>query len=348
MRAAACPIFRAAEAASLPVNFLAIVSWLALLSAKPRILKELAAPRAKETIYRENHQDQVDSPNTTCGGTADDNNVFGEGRLDALALLQAAPVGETGTLSGTVTDEATGDPIGGARVAVDGEFDRSTTTGEDGSYSLRLPTGDYAVAASAFGYGTEDGNATVSADTVTTQDFALSAAASVTVRGTVTDGGGHGWPLYAKISIAGPAPDVWTDPTTGDYSVDLPSGATYSMTVTADLPGYLPSTEDVVVGGSDVTHDVALQVDDSTCTAPGYVFNTAGVTEDFSGEALPDGWTGDRRARQRPGVGLRRPGRAGATSPAVRAASRPSTATTTAPAARRTPRWSPPWSTCPT
>ncbi|MFC6343999.1 choice-of-anchor J domain-containing protein, partial [Nocardioides hankookensis] len=126
---------------------------------------------------------------------------------------------------------------------------------------------------------------------MTTRDFALTAAPSVTVRGTVTDGGGHGWPLYAKVDIAGPAPDVWTDPTTGDYSVDLPSGATYSMTVTADLPGYLPSTADVAVGASDVTHDVALQVDDSTCTAPGYVFNTAGVTEDFSGEALPDGWT---------------------------------------------------------
>ena len=63
------------------------------------------------------------------------------------------------------------------------------------------------------------------------------------------------------------------------------------MTVTADLPGYLPSTDDVVVGGSDVTHDVALQVDDNTCAAPGYVFNTSGITEDFDGGALPDGWT---------------------------------------------------------
>jgi len=46
------------EAASLPVNFLAIVSWFALFSAKTRILKGLAAPRAKETINRENHQDR--------------------------------------------------------------------------------------------------------------------------------------------------------------------------------------------------------------------------------------------------------------------------------------------------
>jgi hypothetical protein len=42
--------FSAAEAAaSLLVNFLAIVSWFALLCVKKSILKGLAAPRAKET-----------------------------------------------------------------------------------------------------------------------------------------------------------------------------------------------------------------------------------------------------------------------------------------------------------
>jgi len=46
------PDFSAAEAASLPVNFLAIVSCFALLRPKMRISKELAAPRAKETKYR--------------------------------------------------------------------------------------------------------------------------------------------------------------------------------------------------------------------------------------------------------------------------------------------------------
>jgi hypothetical protein len=39
-----------AEAASLPANFLFIVSWFALFLAKTRISEELAAPRAKETI----------------------------------------------------------------------------------------------------------------------------------------------------------------------------------------------------------------------------------------------------------------------------------------------------------
>ena len=54
--------------------------------------------------------------NAQCGGTADDNNVFGEGRLDALALLNAAPIGDTGTLTGTVTNSATGAAVAGATV----------------------------------------------------------------------------------------------------------------------------------------------------------------------------------------------------------------------------------------
>ena len=55
-RAAARTRFRAAEAASL--QYLFIVSWFALLWAKTSISKGLAAPRAKETIYRENYQDR--------------------------------------------------------------------------------------------------------------------------------------------------------------------------------------------------------------------------------------------------------------------------------------------------
>ena len=181
----------------------------------------------------------------------------------------------------------------------------------DGTYSLRLPTGDYAVAASAYGYGSEDGTVTITADTVTTQDFALTATPSVTVRGTVTDGGGHGWPLYAKIPIAGPAPDVWTDPTTGDYSVDLPSGATYSMTVTADLPGYLPSTAGRrgrqlrrrprrgAAGRRQHLHGARLRLQHRR--------RHRGLRRRRPARRVD----GDRRGRDRPGLGVRRPRRRG-------------------------------------
>ena len=61
-----------------------------------------------------------------------------------------------------------------------------------------------------------------------------------TVQGTVTDGSGQGWPLYARLDIAGRAMPVFTNPTTGRYSVKLEQGRTYQLTVTAMVAGYRP------------------------------------------------------------------------------------------------------------
>ena len=74
-------------------------------SAAPAIAHDIGATRAllDDTA--------IDTPNVTCGGTADDNNVFGEGRLDAFAAVQQSPRGATGAMSGTVTDAGTGQPI---------------------------------------------------------------------------------------------------------------------------------------------------------------------------------------------------------------------------------------------
>jgi len=59
----------------------------------------------------------VDTADSQCGGTTADNNVYGEGRLDA------APVGEAGIVEGAVTDAASGDPLAGATAVdeVDGD-----------------------------------------------------------------------------------------------------------------------------------------------------------------------------------------------------------------------------------
>ena len=233
----------------------------------------------------------LDTEDTQCGGTADDNNVFGEGRLDALALVSAAPVGDTGTLAGTVTDSATGDPLAGATVEITGEFSRTVTTEDDGSYSIRLAAGDYSATASMFGYGTESADVTVAPEETTTQDFALTVSPSVTLSGTVTDGSGHGWSLYAAVDVAGPGTDVYTDPITGEYTVSLPSNATYTITVDSQYPGYTPQTLDVTIGDSDATQDFAPEVDSAACTALGYEANVEGISEDFNAGALPDGWT---------------------------------------------------------
>ena len=63
-------------------------------------------------------QSATDVNNTTCGGDAADNNVWGEGKLNALAAVTAAPTGPTGTLSGTVrrADNMAGDRRGRGHV----------------------------------------------------------------------------------------------------------------------------------------------------------------------------------------------------------------------------------------
>jgi N-acetylneuraminic acid mutarotase len=203
--------------------------------------------------------------------------------------------GPSGTLSGTVTDSSNNNPVAGATVSVSsgGQSFGTTTTGTDGSYSLTLPVGTYDVSVSAFGYGTSDNpGISITNGNTTTLNVALQPAPSVTVSGTVTDGSGHGWPLYARVDVAGdPASPFFTDPITGHYSFQVPGNATYSVTYTSKIPGYAPSTQNVTVGGGNTTNDVQLTATPD-CTAPGYKQDLAlSETFDESNNFPPAGWT---------------------------------------------------------
>ena len=126
------------------------------------------------------------------------------------------------------------------------------TTGADGTYSTQLPTGDYQVAVSAFGYGTTTKSATVTNRATTTLDVALTAVPSVNVSGAVTDGSGHGWPLYAKVTVAGVSGvSDYTAPSTGRYTIKLPAGQTYTLRYESQYPGYQTVTKEVVVGTAE-------------------------------------------------------------------------------------------------
>ncbi len=167
----------------------------------------------------------IDVSDLSCGGTAGDNDVWGQGRLDAFAAVDQSPRGPTGTLTGTVTDASTNLPIGGATIHVVGPADRVTTTNASGQYSLTLPVGTYDVTASAFGYLTQTANGVVISDGgTTTQDFALQPAPSHTVSGYVRDGGNN--PLEnATVTILNtPIPPATTD-ANGFYSfASVPEG----------------------------------------------------------------------------------------------------------------------------
>jgi hypothetical protein len=228
----------------------------------------------------------VDAEDLSCGGTTDDNNVFGEGRLDAFAAVDASPRGPTGTLAGTVTDQSTGSPIEGAAVHVVGPTDRTTFSGADGSYSIVLPVGAYDVTASHFGYVSETATGvTVSEGATTTQDFALTPAPSHPVSGHVRDGDGN--PLAgATVTIEGTPLPPATAAADGSYSfASVPEG-TYQ--VTARLNGcYESQTQELVVDGDETLGFTLPQRHDNfgySCQAAGFEFVDANTVLPLSGD----------------------------------------------------------------
>jgi hypothetical protein len=204
--------------------------------------------------------------------------------------------GPKGTLEGTVTDAATGAPMADARIVVttnDGS-DYVTRTAADGTYSRLLPAGDFTVSARAFGYSKGTASISIRDGGTTSQDFSLSTAPHVTLSGQISDGAAHGYGLYASIKVStegfGQVANVWTDPATGQYSVELPKGATYELNVAAAVGGYDTASTTLKLSG-DETRDFPLTLS-LTCTAPGYRFTQGGFGEDFNGASFPPpGWT---------------------------------------------------------
>jgi subtilisin family serine protease/N-acetylneuraminic acid mutarotase len=261
-----------------------VAGTVALLwSAAPAMVGDLAGTR---DLLDTTAADVLDNE---CGGTAGDNNVFGEGRLDALALLDTAPIGETGTLRARVTGN--GRPIAGATVTLDGPVERKRVTGADGTLTLPLRIGRYTMTVTAFGYTEQTRTFSVTAGQESELDVAMRALRTVTLSGRVLDGSGHGWPLYAKVTVAGmPNGTFHTSPRDGRYRVTVPVRATYTLTVESRYDGYRTVTEEVAVGHRDVYRDVRVPVDVASCTAPGYRVGQDGVASAFD-DGLPAGWS---------------------------------------------------------
>ncbi|HEY1914402.1 MAG TPA: carboxypeptidase regulatory-like domain-containing protein [Streptosporangiaceae bacterium] len=201
----------------------------------------------------------------------------GLGTPDGVSAFE--PVG-AGRITGTVTAAATGKAVAGATVTIGSS---SVTTGSTGTYSLAVAPGTYTVTTRAFGYAEKTiSGVQVAQGQTTTQNVALATAADVTVSGTVTDGSGQAWPLFAKISISGDPHTTYTDPFTGDYSISVPGQTSYTMTVTPAYPGYTTDTVAVQVGTTDLRQNADVTVNVSTCDAPGYA-SSAGKCAPVSG-----------------------------------------------------------------
>lgn len=257
-----------------------------MISAKPDLAGqfEVVAASLKSTAL-----DHVDM---TCGGDADGdpNNVYGEGRIDALAAVDLVKSG--GILAGTVRDAINSHPIAAARITADnGERQFTAVTDGSGQYELFLAAGTYTVTAEAFGY--EQGfaeNVEIIADEVTHRSFDLARLPRFIVSGVVKAAeDGSRMKRVKIVAIGTPVPPAFTNGR-GRYSMTLPQGA-YTLQAAA---GGCTETgfADVELFDGDVTQDFRLfrQLDDfgHGCRPIGFSwvdakFNTGLFGDDFSG-----------------------------------------------------------------
>jgi subtilisin family serine protease len=234
----------------------------------------------------------TDTSDLTCGGTAGNNNVWGEGKLNAFTAVEQSPRGPVGSLTGTVTDAANGSPLAGVAVHIAGPSNRDVVTGADGTYSSTLPVGSYNVSASKFGYGTGSGTATITEGQTSTLNFALSLVTNGNVTGIVRDSRGVAV-ANATVEILGTPLAPVTSAADGSYSIaNVPVGTyqakasaggcndqqTQALNVTGDitLDFTIPNRRDlfgnfcVLEGSNYVEGDtpVALTGDDTAVSIP--------------------------------------------------------------------------------
>ncbi|WP_043617014.1 S8 family serine peptidase [Nonomuraea candida] len=229
----------------------------------------------------------VDVADTSCGGTAADNNVWGEGRLDSYAAVTAAPDDGLGDLSGTVT--AGGEPVPGVTVTVSGPLSRTVTTGADGRYSIpRLLAGAYELSAAKFGYGRATAAVTITAGQAATADVPMTVLPSARVTGTVTTAGTP--EQGATVSAAGTPASAVTD-ASGRYALTLPHGS-YELRVTPGSRCSSGATAPITVAG-DLVKDVELPL-----RGDNFGYTCRAGAQDFPAGAEKLTLTGDDEAQQ--------------------------------------------------
>jgi subtilisin family serine protease len=221
-------------------------------SAAPTLIGDIAGTRAILD------QSAVDTEDLTCGGDAGNNNVWGQGRLNALEALNQAPIGDTGTLTGQVTDTDTNQPVPGATLLVQAPEtrDRTVRVDPDGNFSARISVGTYTVTAKAFGfYDQVVPGVTITKDTTTTQNFAIKSAPSFALSGTVRTAAGVALP-GAVVTVLGTPLAPATADANGQYS--FPSVPAGSYQVRAQGTACYQAMDQAVTVAGNTTLDFAI------------------------------------------------------------------------------------------
>ena len=157
-----------------------------------------------------------------------------------------------GTVTGTVTDKNTYEPISGAKITLSGADKTTTCTAKtNGTYeSEALPAGEYTVTVTAKGYSTYTGTVTVRANQGGTLDVELDGSPATLTGSVVTldtnkleqPVSGATVALYDLEEASNTPTVTTTSDADGAFTVEVPVG-TYTLKVTAD--GYAPHSETV-------------------------------------------------------------------------------------------------------
>lgn len=257
-----------------------------------------------ETMIEETATDIVYDDGSFLTPTNFPNFATGWGEINALAAVEAAvDYCALSTISGTVTDSASGNPLENAQVVLTAQTasgtDRISYTNTSGEYVAYVEADTYDMVVTKFGYqsGTIQ-DIVVAEDSAVIQDIALSPLPVSTVSGVVTDGGVsggdlHGYPLYASLTFSalGESISVSSDPFSGAYTVELYQGLDYQVEVHSLIAGgYQDYNDTFTVVSEAETQDYSLFVT-NFCSAPGYEADiTTSLSEGFESGSLPAGW----------------------------------------------------------
>ncbi len=250
-----------------------------LWSSAPSLIGDIAATEALLSLTA------VDTADTSCGGTAANNNVWGEGRLDIYAAIDQAPRGPTGTLQGTVTTASGGAPLAGATITVAGSS-RTATTDSTGAYQMTLPVGSYTVTASLYAYQSSSADQVAITEGATTvQNLVMVAVPSHSLSGQVRDDQGAAV-ANVKVTILGTPLAPATTGADGSYSFSAVPDGEYDVKV--DTTGCLAGLTSHVTIDANTTIDFAVVARRDTfgysCRAGAYAYIAANTVLSLTGD----------------------------------------------------------------